>query len=279
MKKNFFGQHALRLAEAYQQAVALATCSEKYDIDNALDEKSLAILEAADSDHQRHGLSILQEAMFNSWFDSGVPLGQTAVMIALLDIYYPESDVFVSEIQENAFVPSLLKHYRSCRDTQILNDVLFTEMSRSIIFVEGRAFDQLAHFMGIQEGGIDYLHKSSPPLPAWEFLTASQLASKALLVPDSNEAQKILAEAEAICPKAIFIKQAQAWRFLIEDEPDEARQLLEVVDIVAPTAVNSYLLFLISGEGKYHSILVEKYSQEIIPLLEYRLKGLLRGFK
>lgn len=226
---------------------------------------------------QKHGLSLRDEALHSSWFDSGTALGKVALMAATCDIFDHLSPVEIVEIRQNSFVPYLLAKYLTTKDENYLDDIIFAETSRFALFFKGRLYDPLSLFAEIepQEADGKFRHDTTLPWSAWELITAARFSYQSLLVDDFEEAQRLHDKAQALCQDLLISQRVQIIRLLGDGHKNEAKYVAEKVHALAPTAENLYFLYLASGHDIYLWELENKYSDKMVTKLKARLQGFL----
>lgn len=273
---QFSGPKGLELNRTYCQVVANVVGNQLYDGHGTTHPEPLEALRAINFMHQRHGLSLFQEALLSSWFDQGTALGQIAEMVAVMEVFFKDTDISVAEIKQNSFVPYLLDRFQETGDEHYLDDIIFVESSRFVLCVDGHEIDPLIEFTDLKESlPENFVHEISDYRPAWELLTAAKLANQMLIIGDEAEAQTLYDRAESMCKNVLLTRRFQSIRWLLEGQHKEALRLAEIVHAIAPTATSLYLLYYLSENDKFLVELSEKYSELMLPHVKARLKGFL----
>lgn len=273
---QFPDPYGLEVTKTYYQVVANIVGNQLYEGHGSTYPEPLDALRAINLMHQRHGLSLFQEALLSSWFDPGTALGQIADMVAVMEVFFKDVNISVAEIQKNNFVPYLLDKFHETGDEHYLDDIIFVESSRFVLLFDGHIIDPLIEFTDIKESlPENFVHEISAPRPAWNLLTAVRLANQMLIIDDEAEAQILHEKIESLCRNLIITKRFQSVRWLIEGQHKEALHLAEIVHATAPTAISFFLLYYLSEEKKFLMELNERYSEQMLPHIKSRLQGFL----
>lgn len=273
---QFPGEHGMDVSQAVYQAIASVVYNPRYanyEFSRHEPLEALAFLNGID---QRHGLNLKQEALFNSWFDSGTALGQISKMAAMLSIYFPDLQMSIAEIQKNAFVPYFLERYSETGDEQYLDDVLFAESNRYVLLFSDRIIDPLAEFTEVKEVLPDnFSHSLSRPAALWETIAAAKMANQMLVVDDFSESQLFYGKAEAIHKGLLITKRFWALCLMSEGMISESLRLAKSAHAISPTAASFYLLYYLTEDKYFLDELKRRYPEAIIPKIKARLTGLL----
>lgn len=273
---QFSGPNGLEMTKTYYQVVANIIGNQFYDGHGSTYPNPLDALRAVNLMHQRHGLTLFQEALLSSWFDPGTALGQIADMVAVMEIFFKDTNIAAAEIRKNNFVPYLLEKFHETGDEQYLDDVLFVESSRFVLLFDGHTIDPLVEFTDLKESlPENFAHEISAPKSAWEFLTAAKLANQMLVIGDEQEAQILYDKAEALCRNLLITRRFQSVRLLLEGQHKESLRLAEIVHAKAPTATSFFLLYYLSEDNRFLQELSDKYYPQMLPHIKTRLQGFL----